>query len=140
MSDQDTRIGRVVQLLKGSIIADASIGVGSVLLLDFGNTDARSAVVECVWRLSVGERIVCASEDDRERLREASAQLKGDVVEEASVSVPGPDLRVRFRSGLVLEVFSLFHSVEDGENWTLLAVEPAAYVAEGGVLIETSSD
>jgi hypothetical protein len=106
-----------------------ALGLGSILLIDFGSAEIGQLAdsvpprpymrVECAWRLENKDRVLVASEDPREAMQTSLDILRSGVVREVGVTLPGFDLRISFDSGQVLLIFPVYADNDDYENWTI---------------------
>ncbi|GAB4315957.1 MAG: hypothetical protein Kow00117_07800 [Phototrophicales bacterium] len=74
---------------------------------------------ECPWRLDGLDSVICSWMNTTKTIKQGLAQLKGDVVQDAVVSLPGYDLIIRFESGYVLRVFPDQVNADEGDNYSV---------------------
>lgn len=103
------------------------LGYGSVLFLEFGDRTLADDLHhrrsgewslwcdQILWRIEQGERVVGGSEDDRERMEAAVAELNGHTLISAAVDPETRDSVLTFADDLVLRTFVL--TSEEDARW-----------------------
>lgn len=74
-------------------------------------------VYNCAWRLEEGDKILAASEDERDKLEFAIQRLESLVLQSIELLPPAWDTVFKFENQVVLRLFSIHF--EDYEHWML---------------------
>lgn len=114
-----------------------SLGFGSFLTLEFGQPLLPSEegqkvhgewhlwLYNCAWRLEEGNRILAASEDERDKLKSAIQRLENLTLQRIDLVPPTWDAVFTFEHLVILRLFATYS--EDYNYWLL-------YAPEGNVL------
>lgn len=122
------------------------LGHGTYVFLEFGEvvdaapTRPRGStqlwVVESIWRIEDGSRLVCGSDDEGTVMAEGLAQLTGQAVTSAELVGPLLDLQLTFGSGLALRTFRC--SAEE-DAWRLFVDSSTVFHAPDGSFARESA-
>jgi hypothetical protein len=104
------------------------LGYGSVLFLEFGEPipddlkHHRSGEWslwsdQILWRIEQGERVVAGSEDDRQKMEAAVAELNGHTLLSITIDPETRDSVLAFTEDFVLHTFVLTSEEETGWNF-----------------------
>lgn len=126
--------------LRGMAVFRASLGHGSILLIDVKSSDGSAPAylrVECAWRIETPSHVLAASEDTRTTLATQVATLVGCTVRDVEISVPALEMRLVFNSWKQLTIFPVFADSKEYDNWTIHLADGQVLVAGPGAAIRS---
>ncbi len=131
-----------INLLLGKNAWGVSIGHGSFLTLEFGQPvpiNEQPPMIQgewhlwiycCVWRLEEGDKILAASEDDRDKLKLAVQRLENLALQSIDLISSSWDLVLTFEHQVVLRTFAIYS--EEYQNWMLFTPDSNVLTAGPG--------
>lgn len=120
--------------LVGRRVRDIEPGTGTMLTFSFEGTPVRLWLYRCAWNLSSAERVLGASEDDRDTFLLRLGPLVGQRVEELDADRCN-NLTLRFGGDLVLRAVAVASEADpwmlfEPERWYLTAAPDGRFVRE----------
>ncbi len=135
----------LIEELRGQTPWKVSVGVGSMLTLEFGKKDPRQSgtnihgewhlwLYSCSWRIESEHEVILACEDGRDRIRKVLRDMSWTEVQSIILRRPSLDLELEFRS-YRLKTFAQNSSEDhETEQWVLFTPKLIAVSARGDQL------
>ena len=130
------RFGTVISIYFGKKIAKNKIPRNTDVLYEIRDQNLIHFLIECVWRIDSGSKIICGAYDGKQKngsIEDGLNALFGQEVISVNFTEPAFDLELGFANGLILRVFCSATSKEDdADNYNL-------YMDNGIISVERNS-